>query len=257
MLRQRDWTLQTFEDLDVEKEVNVRRKLASTFNKRVEDFETDREFNDYLEFVEECVFNLINGVHLKETNAKIEDFKRENEKKIAENVEKAKKEEERTKWLLEKERKERQLKKEFWQKKRLEDLKRKTKEHEEFIHELESSGKSSAEIMEARRKHQLEMLNMEMEEPEFEEEVFPDDVKPVQQADTSWPNLVPDASVYMSVAEQFSFVSDSVMQLITCKATGALKRNVVSVRYGQDSQAKNWVNAVSMALQSAFEAFES
>ncbi len=254
MLRQRDWTLQTFEDLEVEKEVNIRRKLAGTFNKRPDDFETDAAYNDYLEMVEESVFNLISETGVKETWAKIEAFKRENEKQIADNLEKAKKDEERTKWLLEKERKDRLLKKEFWQKKRIEDLKRKTKEHEEFIRELESSGKSSAEILEARRLHQVEMLNLEMEEPEWEEEVFPDDVKPVEQLDTSWPNLVPDASIYKSVKEQFAFVGDGVMNLITRKTLDGLKKDVVSQRYKNSKQ--NWGYAVSLALQCAYEGLQ-
>ncbi|KAH9030675.1 CDK-activating kinase assembly factor [Lactarius pseudohatsudake] len=44
---------QTFEDLVVEKEVAVRRKLAKEFNKRREDFPDLRSYNDYLQEVED------------------------------------------------------------------------------------------------------------------------------------------------------------------------------------------------------------
>jgi len=44
---------QTFEDLVVEKEVAIRRKLAKEFNKRREDFPDLRSYNDYLQEVED------------------------------------------------------------------------------------------------------------------------------------------------------------------------------------------------------------
>lgn len=71
VLRKLAFTPQTFEDLDVEKEVAVRRRIAKEsvfcyisldallnlhslrFNKRREDFVDLRQFNDYLEEVED------------------------------------------------------------------------------------------------------------------------------------------------------------------------------------------------------------
>jgi len=44
---------QTFEDLVVEKEVSIRRKLAKEFNKRREDFPDLRSYDDYLQEVED------------------------------------------------------------------------------------------------------------------------------------------------------------------------------------------------------------
>lgn len=43
----------TFSDLEVEKEVRIRRIVLQTFNKREEDFEDLRAYNDYLEEVED------------------------------------------------------------------------------------------------------------------------------------------------------------------------------------------------------------
>ncbi|RKP25247.1 CDK-activating kinase assembly factor MAT1-domain-containing protein [Syncephalis pseudoplumigaleata] len=53
ILRKMAFAEPTFEDLGVEKEVRTRKRLAETFNKRPEDFATLREYNDYLEDVEE------------------------------------------------------------------------------------------------------------------------------------------------------------------------------------------------------------
>ncbi|TEB36030.1 CDK-activating kinase assembly factor [Coprinellus micaceus] len=77
-LRKLAFTPQTFEDLTVEKEVAVRRRIAKNFNKRREDFPDLRGFNDYLETVEEITFNLINEIDLPETEARIQKYKAEN-----------------------------------------------------------------------------------------------------------------------------------------------------------------------------------
>jgi CDK-activating kinase assembly factor MAT1 len=69
---------QTFEDLVVEKEVAVRRKLAKEFNKRREDFPDLRSYNDYLQEVEDITFNLINDIDIPETQARIAAFRKEN-----------------------------------------------------------------------------------------------------------------------------------------------------------------------------------
>ncbi|RKO96263.1 MAT1-domain-containing protein, partial [Caulochytrium protostelioides] len=53
ILRKSNFVLQTFDNLDVEKEVGLRRHLSAVFNKRLEDFDGDlRAYNDYLEHVE-------------------------------------------------------------------------------------------------------------------------------------------------------------------------------------------------------------
>lgn len=52
-LRKLAFIPQTFEDLTVEKEVAVRRRMAKEFNKRREDFIDLKSYNDYLEEVED------------------------------------------------------------------------------------------------------------------------------------------------------------------------------------------------------------
>ncbi|EJT98421.1 MAT1-domain-containing protein, partial [Dacryopinax primogenitus] len=53
ILRKTGFVSQTFEDLEVEKEVAVRRRIAREFNKKVEDFPDRRSYDDYLEEVED------------------------------------------------------------------------------------------------------------------------------------------------------------------------------------------------------------
>ncbi|OAV89597.1 hypothetical protein, variant [Puccinia triticina 1-1 BBBD Race 1] len=60
--------------------------LRCSFNKRQEDFMTLDAYNNYLEEVEDITFNLINGVDVAETEAKIKQFQIENQELIAQNA---------------------------------------------------------------------------------------------------------------------------------------------------------------------------
>lgn len=77
--------MQLFEDSQVEKEVDIRRRVLRDFNKKEEDFASLREYNDYLEEVETIIFNLVNNIDQLETNKKIEKFKKENRELILKN----------------------------------------------------------------------------------------------------------------------------------------------------------------------------
>ncbi|KZS99174.1 CDK-activating kinase assembly factor [Sistotremastrum niveocremeum HHB9708] len=77
-LRKIAFTPQTFEDLGVEKEVAVRRRMAREFNRHPEDFTDLRAYNDYLETVEDITFNLINDVDVAKTEARITALRAEN-----------------------------------------------------------------------------------------------------------------------------------------------------------------------------------
>jgi len=85
-LRKLAFMPQTFEDLVVEKEVAVRRRLAKDFNKRREDFPDLKAYNNYLEEVEDITFNLINDIDVPQTEARIVKFRQENAALIETNV---------------------------------------------------------------------------------------------------------------------------------------------------------------------------
>jgi len=86
ILRKASFAPQTFENLAVEKEVVIRKRISKYFNKRPEDFMTLDAYNNYLEEVEDITFNLINGVDVAQTEAKIKQFQMENQELIAQNA---------------------------------------------------------------------------------------------------------------------------------------------------------------------------
>ncbi|WVQ81334.1 CDK-activating kinase assembly factor MAT1 [Cryptococcus sp. DSM 104549] len=88
ILRKINFAHQTFEDLKVEKEVSVRKRMAEHFNKRRADFGSDKEYDDYLEMVEDWTFNLLNDVDVPATEARISAFVKQNASLIAANQEK-------------------------------------------------------------------------------------------------------------------------------------------------------------------------
>lgn len=64
------------------KETQIRRRIRNTYNKREEDFPSLRDYNDYLEEVEDIVFNLIEGVDVQRTEAKVALYQEENAEAI-------------------------------------------------------------------------------------------------------------------------------------------------------------------------------
>ena len=65
--------------------VSDRIRLCS-FYKRAEDFDTLREYNDYLEEFEDIVFNLVNDVDVQSTYARLDTFKTENRDTLEKNL---------------------------------------------------------------------------------------------------------------------------------------------------------------------------
>ena len=87
----------------VEKEVDIRKRILRDFNKKEEDFATKREYDDYLEEVEDIIYNLSNNIDVIETNKKIEQYKKENKEQILKNKTKLGKKENELEELLEQE----------------------------------------------------------------------------------------------------------------------------------------------------------
>ncbi|CAG8981282.1 hypothetical protein HYALB_00003880 [Hymenoscyphus albidus] len=60
-LRKRGFHQAFFGDLKIEEECDIRKRVGDVFNRRQEDFETLRHWNDYLQDVEDLVFDLVKG----------------------------------------------------------------------------------------------------------------------------------------------------------------------------------------------------
>jgi CDK-activating kinase assembly factor MAT1 len=69
-LRRNNFRSAFFGDLTVEREVDIRRRVAAVFNRVEDDFETLRDYNDYLQMVEDLTFELVSGDEATKARAK-------------------------------------------------------------------------------------------------------------------------------------------------------------------------------------------
>ncbi|KAL8674343.1 MAG: hypothetical protein Q9168_001272 [Polycauliona sp. 1 TL-2023] len=88
-LRKQRFRQQTFEDLKIEREVDVRRRVAKAFNRQESDFVTLLAYNDYLEDMEVTTFNLLQGIDVAATERKIAAYAAQNASSITQNNAKA------------------------------------------------------------------------------------------------------------------------------------------------------------------------
>lgn len=64
----------------------MRQRVNKIFNKRSEDFETLEEYNNYLEEIENVVFNITNGIDVEKTEAKLHAYDQANRSQILANA---------------------------------------------------------------------------------------------------------------------------------------------------------------------------
>jgi CDK-activating kinase assembly factor MAT1 len=185
-LRKSNFKVQTFEDLYVEKEVLIRRKVGRYFNKRQEDFKSLLDYNNYLEECEEIIFNMINNVNVQETNEKIEKYRIENKDLITQNTQKQKQEEKQILLRLEKEKLEKQRRNEKYLEIQLKEKEEIATQQNDLISLLEKAdSKDVYSILKEQKKKQavkamfvkLEPVEveveMQVEEEEEEEDITP------------------------------------------------------------------------------------
>jgi len=168
ILRKSYFVPQTFEDLYVEKEVQIRKKVGKYFNKRLEDFDNNlRQYNDYLEEVEELMFNLINNINIEETNEKIEKWRNENQALIATNNVKQMKEENAIAYRLEKEKQEKLRRKEAYIQLTKDEKLKIEAEKNDIINALASSEQSANEILKSKPLSKKKDLFIEFDDTNF------------------------------------------------------------------------------------------
>ncbi|GAA95362.1 uncharacterized protein L969DRAFT_21815 [Mixia osmundae IAM 14324] len=154
VIRKSGFLPQTFEDLGVEKEIVIRKRLAKSFNKRQTDFKELKYYNDYLEQVEEITFNLINGVDLLETEERIQKFQKENSDLITSNRQSSLREAESIKQREAQDIKSRHLKAQQLRDAEREEELELERSRDQVIAELESTDKSAKRIV---KKHAREV----------------------------------------------------------------------------------------------------
>lgn len=135
-LRRHNFRKQLFEDHLVEKEIDIRKRVIKDFNKREEDFDSLGEYNNYLEEVETIIFNLTNDIDVKETNERIDAYKKENAKQIVKNRGKLSRDQELIEELIEQEKQEKELRNNYFFNEDKELIKSKTRLRENLVDEL-------------------------------------------------------------------------------------------------------------------------
>ncbi|KAL2818803.1 CDK-activating kinase assembly factor MAT1-domain-containing protein [Aspergillus cavernicola] len=84
-LRKNRFRKQTFEDINVEREVDIRRRVMTVLNRREEEFDSKLDWDNFLEQREEMIFNLVNGVDVGKTEADLQQYASENMRSIRTN----------------------------------------------------------------------------------------------------------------------------------------------------------------------------
>ncbi|KAJ3154363.1 TFIIH/NER complex subunit [Geranomyces variabilis] len=147
-LRKQDFVAQTFEDLYVEKEIQQRKLIARVYNKRPEDFKNNlKAYNNYLEEVEDILFNLINDIDVAETKARIERYKAENQQLIGANLQKQMIEERTVQGGLEREKREKIIRKETYEQAVIEEAKVKKQAKADIIRRLAEEDTSASDVI--------------------------------------------------------------------------------------------------------------
>lgn len=166
-LRRSDFRVQQFEDASVEREVDIRKKIVKIYNKRCEDFDSLRSYNDYLEEVETIIFNLANKTSVEETKKKVELYKRENEKIIRKNNSKLNQEEALLKATLETEKLNAEEKRKQLLLEEKDQLTQKRKDKESLINDLIYASAPAEEVI-ARHLH----VKRQQEQEDIEKKSF-------------------------------------------------------------------------------------
>lgn len=88
ILRKNKFKTQIFDDVYVEKEVDIRKRVFNVFNKTIDDFNGDsKAFNKYLEDIEDIVYNLDHGIDVVKTEEKLRTYEELNKQLIQNNME--------------------------------------------------------------------------------------------------------------------------------------------------------------------------
>lgn len=84
ILRKNKFKKQIFDDINIEREVDIRKRVASIYNETQDDFETLKDYNKYLEMVEDIVFELMYGDNKQKAETDLAAYEKEHKVEILE-----------------------------------------------------------------------------------------------------------------------------------------------------------------------------
>lgn len=170
--RKYEFGVQTFQDLRVEKEVDVRRRIGKLFNKREEDFDDLKSYNNYLEEVESILFNLINNVDVANTEARIAAYQASNKTSIQTNTRNLAAEGDAQRALEEAEKSQRAARAVRRKQREERDRVEAEQDERELVDAMAGRGAVGVDAM-LKRKHENEQMRIErMEREELEEDLL-------------------------------------------------------------------------------------
>lgn len=82
ILRKNKFRTQVFDDIQVEKECDIRRRVLSIYNKKESDFKSLIEYNKYLEEIEDIVYKLLNKIDVEKTEERLKEYSIANKQSI-------------------------------------------------------------------------------------------------------------------------------------------------------------------------------
>uniref|UniRef100_A0AC35TH98 RING-type domain-containing protein n=1 Tax=Rhabditophanes sp. KR3021 TaxID=114890 RepID=A0AC35TH98_9BILA len=82
VLKRHEFWEQEFDDPMIEKENYIRKKVKKVYCLKADCFESDREYNDYLEKIENLVFDMANDINYDECEKQLKQFGADNADKI-------------------------------------------------------------------------------------------------------------------------------------------------------------------------------
>ncbi|TRY55283.1 hypothetical protein DNTS_015759 [Danionella cerebrum] len=161
-LRKSNFRVQLFEDPAIDKEVEIRKKVLKIYNKRELDFSSLKEYNDYLEQVEDIVFNLTNNTEVEKTKQIMEQYQRDNKDSIQRNKAKLTREQEELEEMLLQEQQDSELRRLETLQEEQRQLQAKRKNKQALLDELERS-QLPAVVLLAQHKDRATQLESQIE----------------------------------------------------------------------------------------------
>lgn len=159
-LRKNRFKKQVFEDIKIEREIDIRKRIQSIYNKTQEDFASLAEYNAYLEEVENITFNLTENIDVEATEKQVAQYEADHKIEILEiamrelqkDADSAKYQEATERLRQEKLRLQRQME--------VEDLEFQQQQKVELMEKLSASDANAEEIMKQQKTKQLKRSSL-------------------------------------------------------------------------------------------------
>lgn len=158
-LRKNRFKKQVFEDIKIEREIDLRKRIQNIYNKTEDDFDSLKEYNAYLEKVESIVFDLSEGNNVEEIQKQVDQYENEHKIEILERaMRESQKDADLTKYQEATERL-RQEKLKIQRQMEAEDVEFQQQQKQELMEKLSASDANAEEIMKQQKSLQIKRLS--------------------------------------------------------------------------------------------------